>query len=178
MNRNWLTCAALIWFLASTGLGQDGAHPSEYEVKAAYLYNFAKFVQWPSEALPDSATIVIGILGDDPFGAILEQTIRDKVVRGRGLKVFHAGTLDQAVDCHILFIGESEGGRLESILDRLAERSVLTVSDMDSFAEQGGMIGFEIQNKNIRFEINLLAAKVARLNVSSRLLDVAVRVYD
>lgn len=155
-------------------MGEDSA-PSEYQIKSAIIYNFAKFITWPPDAYaqPDSP-IVIGVMGKNVFGANLEQAIHDKVVNGRPLEFREIHALAEATNCHILFISPSEKAHLPDILGAVRHKSVLTVSEMDQFLEAGGMINLVIENNRIRFEINDDVARQAGLVISSKLLTLAV----
>ena len=147
---------------------------SEYQVKAAYLFNFLKFVQWPEDAFADPlAPIVIGIVGDDPFGDVLPQVITGKTVQGRDLVIRKYRAGESMRGSHILFINASEKKRIPQLLSSLRGSSVLTVADMDGFLDEGGMIQFLLENDHVRFAINLDAATRARLKISSKLLSVA-----
>ena len=146
----------------------------EYQVKAAYLFNFLKFVEWPSDAFADPlAPIVIGIVGDDPFGSALPEVVVGKMVQGRDLVIrrYHAG--ENMRGASILFISASEKKRLPQVLAGLHGASVLTVADMDGFLDSGGMIQFLFEDDRVRFAINVDAASRARLKVSSKLLSLA-----
>jgi hypothetical protein len=149
--------------------------PSEYQIKAAFLFNFAKFVQWPASALPDPASpVVIGVLGRNDFGDALEQTLHGKSIDTHPvlLKVFH--TVAEVTNCQVLFISTSEKGRLDKTLGGLQGMNVLTVGEMDEFISAGGMVNFVIQDNRIRFEINNDAAEKAGLKISSKLLSLAI----
>jgi hypothetical protein len=153
---------------------QDG-QPTEYQLKAAFIFNFAKFVEWPSGALPNaSAPVIIGILGDDPFGNDLEQTIKNKAINEHPLRLEKIHSAAEATNCHVLFISSSEKSRLPDILKGLRGTSVLTVSETDGFTEAGGMINFVKEGKKVRFQINDPAARQSNLKVSSKLLNLAV----
>jgi hypothetical protein len=173
MGRLILHFCLIVSFCTALG-GEPGAQseqPTEYEVKAAYLFNFARFIEWPAEAFEDSTSpITIGILGEDPFGQVLEQTIDGKTVRGRPIVVLRSRGYES---CHILFIGLSEKKNLNKVLERLSESSTLTVSDLEDFATRGGMVGFVINDNKIRFEINVDVVERSRLEISSKLLKVA-----
>lgn len=148
--------------------------PTEYQVKAAYLFNFLKFVEWPDDPAADSrAPWVIGVVGENPFGDELTRAVSGKVVQGHELQVrkFDAGYDTRG--CHILFVSASEKKRLSSILAALKGASVLTVADMDSFTQTGGMIQFVIEDGRVRFAIDVGATSHARLKVSSKLLSLA-----
>jgi len=152
--------------------GQDAL--SEYQVKAAYLFNFLKFVEWPEESFADPlAPIVIGVVGEDPFGSALPQVVTGKTVQGRDLviRIYHAG--EDLRGAHILFISASERKRLPTILSSLRGSSVLTVADTSGFLDSGGMIQFLNENGRVRFAINVDATGRARLKMSSKLLTLA-----
>lgn len=143
----------------------------EYRVKAVFLFNFAQFIDWPQAAFPDSqAPVVIGVLGDDPFGSLLEEAVRGETLGGRPFAVRHYRSVDEIKACHILFISRSEGDRLEEILPKLKNRPILTVGDAEAFSLRGGMVRFITEKNRIRFRINLEAAQAANLTISSKLL--------
>jgi hypothetical protein len=151
--------------------------PSEYEVKAAFLYNFARFVEWPAEAGHDAgAPFVIAILGRDPFGPVLDETVAGKTVGGRPIEVRRVPRVDEARDAQIVFVAPSERPNVAAILKALERPGLLTVGDMDGFALQGGAINFTVQARRVRFEINPAAAEQARLKMSSQLLKLATLV--
>jgi hypothetical protein len=146
----------------------------EYQVKAVFLFNFAQFVDWPSDAFPAADTpLVICILGDDPFGDALDQVVRDERLGGRRFQVRRYRSVDEIKTCHILFISRSGGARPEVILADLKQRPILTVSDADGFAQRGGMIRFVTDRNRIRLQLNLAATEAAHLTISSKLLRVA-----
>jgi hypothetical protein len=148
--------------------------PTEYQVKAAYLFNFLKFVEWPGDPLADThGRWVIGIVGDNPFGDELTQIVSGKTVQGHELLVRRFQSGEDLHACHILFISTSEKKRLPSVLAALSGSNVLTVGDMDHFIESGGMIQFVMEEKRVRFAIDVGASSQARLKVSSKLLSLA-----
>jgi hypothetical protein len=143
----------------------------EYQVKAVFLFNFAQFVDWPSSAFPDRQTpLVIGVLGKDPFEGSLEEAVRGETINARPLEIRRFKSVEEVRDCHVLFISNSESAHLERILGALKGRNILTVSDVDGFAERGGMIRFVTEKNKVRFRINLDSAKAAGLTISSKLL--------
>ncbi len=143
----------------------------EFQIKAVFLYNFAQFVDWPPEAFADAqAPLVIGILGDDPFGASIDEAVRGEKVNNRPMEIRRFRDTDDFSKCHILFISQSEAGRLEEVLGKLRGRSILTVSDIEGFSKDGGIIRFVMENSKVRLRINLEASKQARLRISSKLL--------
>jgi hypothetical protein len=166
----WLVAAVLL-FLSGAGAYAQLPPAGEYQVKAVFLFNFARFVDWPPATFPDpQAPLVIGVLGDDPFGRFLDETVRDEKVNSHALVVRRYRRAEDVVDCHILFISRSEASRLNEILGYLQGRSILTVGDTDGFALSGGMIRFVAENSKTRLRINVEAAKAAHLTLSSKLL--------
>jgi hypothetical protein len=169
--RSWFVMPALLF---ASGLDLGAQTTKEYEVKAAFLNDFAQFVEWPTDAFVDAQSpIVIGILGDDPFGDSLREIVRDENVDNRPLVIERYQRVQDIKACQILFISQSENKRLEEILAGLKDRSILTVGDFDGFAERGGMIRFVTENNKIRFQINVEAAKTVHLTISSKLLRLA-----
>lgn len=161
--------------LASQNAAQ-AQQPTQYEVEAAYLYNFGKFVHWPPD--PQRQTINICILGTDPFGATLDNIISDEKIDGLQLKTVRLSDTNSARSCAILFLGASEASHLDRDLTALSKMPVLTVSDMPDFVDVGGMIQFVLRDDRVRFEVNLGAVKRSGLVVSSQLLKVAVQIVD
>ena len=160
---------AVLWAFVATSSAQPVAR--EYQVKAVFLFNFAQFVEWPARAFPDAAApLVIGVLGQDPFGSALDETVRGEKIGDRPLVVRHFPRVAEVDQCHILFISRSEAGTLDEILATLKSRSILTVADTEGFALRGVMIRFLTENNHIRLRINLDAAKAAGLTLSSKLL--------
>jgi len=148
--------------------------PTEYQVKAAYLYNFLKFVEWPDDPPGDPhGKWVIGFIGDSPIGGELARLVEGKNVLGRDLQIKKVLAGDSARGCNILFISESEKKRLPSILADLNGSSVLTVADMENFISAGGMIQFVVEDARVRVAIDVGAASRAHLKVSSKLLSLA-----
>jgi hypothetical protein len=143
----------------------------EYDLKAAFMFHFTQFVDWPPEALPAGNTpFTIGILGEDPFGRSLDEIVANEAVGGHKLLVRRFQDVNQIDSCQILFISASETSRLEHILSSLHRRSILTVGETREFALRSGMIGFVISEKRLRLAVNLAAANAARLTISSKLL--------
>jgi hypothetical protein len=157
----------------------QGQHskPTEYEVKATYLYNFSRFVEWPvkgTQAQSDSFSICV--LGQDPFGPALNAILADVTVAGKSVVAKRIPTPQDAVNCRVLFISSSENTRLKQILTTLGDASVLTVSDLPQFTQRGGMVQFILEGNRVRFEVNLATAERAGLTLSSELLKVAINV--
>ena len=148
--------------------------PHEYQIKGAFLYKFARYVEWPAEAFGDGDDpIRIGILGQDPFGATLDQMVRGKKVQSREIEVKRFARIGDLEFCHILFISSSESKRLELILAQLEGKNTLTVGEMKWFCRDGGMIQLMVKDEMLRLEIRLNMAKRAGLEISSNLLKLA-----
>jgi hypothetical protein len=177
--------AANICFARS--LSPQQSKPLEYEVKAVYLYNFGRFVQWPapnpagtpsgtSTATPAVAaddSFTICVLGRDPFGPVLDATLAGEVIDGRKLVAKRITSTRDATHCRIVFISSSEAFRIKEMLNSLEKSNALTVSEMPDFINSGGMIQFVLKDNKVRFEVNLIAAEKAGLTISSQLLKVA-----
>jgi hypothetical protein len=147
------------------------AAPSEYQVKAVFLFNFTQFVEWPPRTFPTpEMPFVIGILGKDPFGSQLDEVVRGETVDKRPLIVERYRNVDEIRNCNILFIGRSEAGDLPQILAALKGRSILTVTDADESRKTGVMIQLVTENNRIRLRIDVGAAKAGNLTISSKLL--------
>jgi hypothetical protein len=146
---------------------------NEYQVKAAFLYTFAKFVEWPPEAFSGhSAAMTICVLGEDPFGRFLDDAVKGKAVGDRPLAVSRIAELADGRDCKMLFIASSERRRMASLLAS-APPGLLTVGDAADFAAQGGIIALRLDGERIRLTVNLTAAEKAKLRISSRVLSLA-----
>jgi hypothetical protein len=168
------------WTPTANAQAGDVSDSSEYLIKAGFIYNFAKFVEWPSAAFsqPDSP-IVIGVLGTDPFGNVLDRLVQDKKIGQRGFVVrrFKWGKdlkdLKDLRDCKILFVSASERAHTDEIIQLVKWLPILTVGETPGFAERGGVIRFTLEDNRVRFEVNVDAAHQADLNISSRLLTLA-----
>jgi len=159
--------------LALSAVVAQAGSVTEAEVKAAYIFNFAKFVTWPEEKFADSdSPIRIGIVGDGDFAGTVEETVKEKQVDGRSFVVIHFDHERNVEPCHILFLGSNDGGASVGVgaTDR---PGVLTVGDSEGFAVDGGMIGFYMEENKVRFEVNVGAAKGADLRISSKMLSLA-----
>ena len=165
------------WLLLAGGYGHgQETQPTEYQIKAAFLFNFAKFVQWPPQAFADAnSPMIIGVLGQNPFHEDLARTIRNKTIDDHPLVIKEFNSLVEVTNCHILFISTSEKRRLPQIFEGLNGANVLTVGETERFTESGGIINFVLEGTKIRFQINESAAKAAGLKLSSKLLSLAIR---
>ena len=170
-------CFLLLLFICLTGMGTSGlsAQPAdEYQVKAGFLFNFAKFITWPEAAFPSPDTpFVIAIVGTDPFGVILDQAVAGKQVLDRPIVVRRFATLDDIDRCHILFASRSVTNQYERIFNKANTLFSLTVGESDQFAQRGGIINFVIRDQKIRFEINPDAARRADVRINAKLLKLA-----
>ena len=162
----------LLW---TAGIHAQQPKPTEYKVKATYLYNFGRFVRWPVAAAQDKS-FPICVLGQDPFGPTLDSTLAGEALDGKPVVVRRISRAQDVGDCRILFISSAEESHLKQILVALEKTDVLTVSDMPDFSRQGGMIQFVLEAGKVRFEINLASAEAAKLIVSADLLKVAATV--
>jgi len=148
--------------------------PTEYQVKAAFLYNFAKFVGWPESA--PGASFCIGVLGADPFGPVIDETLAGKTLDGRRVVIRRFDRPEEALGCEIVFVG-SAAKPSKALLERFYGRPVLTVGETPAFCQNGGVIGFEVVGQRVHFAVNLEAAQRAQLKMSSKLLSLATRVW-
>ena len=166
-------------FLCALALGgsvawAEGQASREYQLKAVFLFNFAQFVDWPQDAFASTnSPLVIGVIGNDPFGQVLDATVAGETAHERRLVVERYRTVEEIRNCHILFISQSEGRHLEKIVASMRAKPVLTVSDIEGATARGVILQFLTENNKIRFRINLEAAEAARLTISSKLLRVA-----
>lgn len=179
-NRSSLprrTIASVLWllFAASSVFGQE--KPGEYQVKAAYLYNFGRFVEWPAKVTnATTGPFTICVLGEDPFGQALDATLAGEMRGNQKVAAKRISSPLESVDCQILFISSSEAKRLNKIVEALGNSAVLTVSDIPQFLQRRGMIQLVLEGDRIRFEVNLTATQRAGLTLSSELLKVATAV--
>lgn len=168
---------SVAWMLVGAScVNAQKSNPTEYEVKAAYLFNFGRFVEWPARVTTAGEVFSICVLGEDPFGASFDATIAGESINGKRVVIKRITKPQDATDCRILFISSSEESRLKEILAMLDKASVLTVSDISQFTRRGGMIRFVTEANRVRFEVNLTNAEHAALTLSSQLLKVAVSV--
>jgi hypothetical protein len=174
----WLASVLAAWALIGpASLQGQHSKPPEYEVKATYLYNFSRFVEWPAQGVQEqSDTFAICVLGDNPFGPALKATVAQETIAGKKVVVKEIPTLQDAVGCRVLFISSSEDKQLKEILANLGTASVLTVSDLPKFTQRGGMVQFVLEGDRVRFEVNSASAERAGLTLSSELLKVAINV--
>jgi len=197
-----LLCAALFAPCAAADTDAKSPEELEYEVKAAFIYNFMKFIEWPAQKqiarTPASAPIRIAVVGDHPYKKTF-QLILDKTVQGRPIQLVELESLekfrlrystsqaaldayrdqyhDRLAPCHLVFICDSEKTAFRDLLTLAEQSAVVTVSDLPDFAAANGMIGFVMEKKKVRFEVNLDAVQREKIKISSQLLGLAKRVY-
>jgi hypothetical protein len=167
----WWTLLVFLAMPVAPLRAQDAPGPSEHRVKAVFLVNFLKYVEWPAH--DTNARLQIAHVGLDEFGDDLSSLVKSKTVDGRDVMLKHSDVKRDWRECHVLFISSSEKRRLPEILASVKGRPVLTVGESEDFLERGGMINFAVKGKNVRLEINLVAAEAAGLKISSRLLAIA-----
>ena len=183
------TNPAAIWMLVvltssftlvcATSTFAQSKGPTEYEIKAAFLYNFAKFVEWPPSAFSDPRqSLVVCVFGRDPFGHALEDALSGKSIGNRPVTLGRARQLADLAGCHVVFVSAAESPRLMEITNGLHGHSVLLVGETEGFASAGGTIQFVLDQNRVRFAINPDAANRAGLKISSRLLALATIVRD
>ena len=177
MKRHWmlLIAVALVYWLAPSALGQS----REYQLKAAFVFNFAQFTDFPTNAFtsPDSP-LVIAVLGENPFGNTLETLVKGEKIAGRAVEVRYCERLREIEGAHVVFLAKSHWGTLNELLREVRGKPVLTISEMETFARKGGLIRLFLNGNKIEFNINPDAAKRAGLNLSSKLLRLATIVRD
>lgn len=166
--------AVIALFGAPERLDARGPQFDPREVKAVFLLNFSRFAEWPPDAFSGPASpLVIGVVGEDPFGRTLDDAVRGESVKGHPLAVARYRTVEEIGTCHVLFISASEAKRYERIFAALHGRPILTIGETDGFATHGGMIRFLTEGTHIRLRINAGAARAAGVIVSSRILRAA-----
>lgn len=173
-TRASVLAAALLLAAGLLGARPAAAAPTAQQVEAVFLFYFSQFVDWPAGAFADPhSPIVICVLGSDPFDGTLDQAVAGERVNGRPIAVRRPQSVDGAAGCHILYISSSEAPQLPQILSTVKGHNVLTVSDLDRFAESGGIVRFVLVNEHVQLRINAQAARSAGLVLSSKLLRAA-----
>ncbi len=171
--KKFLLLATLLLLLGLAAQGYSADAPGEYKVKAAYLYNFAKFIRWPDSAFHNAeAPLVIGVLGTNYFNGAL-QPLAAKKVRNRTIEIKHFKTLAEVQNCHLLYISKSEQQNRGLILTTLANQPILTVGVFNDFVELGGIIQFITRRDRLRFSINLAVASQNNIQIEAQLLSLA-----
>jgi hypothetical protein len=164
-------------FLAIPVLHAQNPRPTDFQVKATYLYNFGRFIEWPGKvAAAEGGSFTVCVLGQDPFGPSLDATLAGETIGGRTIVAKRISSAEESGNCQIIFLSLADDSRLNKIIADLDKKAVLTVSDMPQFVKRGGMIQFVAEGKKVRFEVNLTATQHAGLTLSSELLKVATAV--
>ena len=172
------TTLCLLCFIAMPQGAGAQTVAEEYQIKAVYLYNFAKFVYWPDSAFVDAtAPIIIGVVGKNPFGDVLSQAVAGETLNNRPLQVTHFKTMPINT-CHILFVSRSENENLTNILETAHKHNVLTVGETDEFIKRGGMVRFVFENNRVRYDIAPTVAQQADIRISSKMLKLARRIIN
>jgi hypothetical protein len=172
LRKSALIAAALMFGAGASPL-RAGGLPDEYQVKAAFIYNFAKFVEWPTDSLgPKEAPLTVCLAGRDPFGAAWAG-IEGRQVQGRALQVRRGVIPGETAGCHVLFVADSEERRVPAILAAVGSQPVLTISDAESFAESGGAVQMVVADGRLQFDASLTALQRSRLKASSQVLKLA-----
>jgi YfiR/HmsC-like len=174
-----IAAACLLCLLATPSTRAQTSASSEYLIKAGFIYNFAKLMEWPGPVFPQpNSPIVIAILGTDPFQGTLDTVLRGKQVNGRDFVVKHLKWGDDLRGCNIIFVSSSEKAHFDDLFRQIRGLPILTIGDTPGFAESGGIINFVLEDDKVRFEIDVDAARQANINISSRLLALAKIVPD
>ena len=175
LRRTILAAASLfLGFALAPPPARGAAPPNEYALKSVFLYNFCRFMDWPDAAFAGpNDPIVIGVLGEDPFGPLLDEAVRGENFRGRTIRIEHYRSPLEIGRCHLLFVSATESGRLNEVLSAVAGRSIVTVGESEDFIERGGMIALAADRNRVRLLINPDTLRAARIDVSSKLLRVA-----
>lgn len=169
MRRVFKLFASVLVLMVSA----QGQAPTEYQIKAAFIYNFAKFVDWPSlDTAASDQPIIVGVLGEDPFGQNLEGVINGKTANGRRVAIKRFANLQSLTPCHILFISSSQRN-LQQVFSAVAASGVLTIGETDRFADTGGIIQLAMLEGRVRLVVNQAAAERAGLRISAKLLGLA-----
>ena len=151
---------------------------TEPSLKAAFVYNFAMFTEWPPDALPATATFTMCVLGDVPVGDALERTVKGRLLSGRSISVSRVEIDGALRSCHLLYVSDVTAAQIAAILTAVRDAPVLTISDVDGFARLGGIAHVFVESGKMRFDVNLDPARRSRLQVSSKLLTLAAHIHD
>jgi hypothetical protein len=174
-----LTTAALLSVASAPAVAQaPPPAPQEYEVKAAYLLNFTRYVEWPAETFASAdAPIVIGVLGRNPFGPVLAQTLEGRASQGRRIELRELESVTDAADCQVVFVAREEHRLNQDLIERLTRPGLVTIGEGETFVRRGGVLSFVLVNQTVRFAVNLTAGERAGVRISSRMLALATAIY-
>ena len=174
MKRSRINAGLVTIFCLCACLQLSAQAPSEYQLKAAFIFNFLQFVEWPAETLQSpNAPITLDIVGEDPFGPEIDNAFRNKTVNGHPVVINRMTTWDPQRFSHVVFVCRSERDQAPQIVEQIGNHSTFSIGDFEGFANRGGIVNFLQEEDKLRFEINVTAVKRARLQVSSKLLRLA-----
>jgi hypothetical protein len=160
-------------------LGDETPGVDERRVKAAFLLNFARFIEWPARAFASAESpVVVAVIGKDPFGTVLEETLKDKRIGGRPIVIKRFGAVADLEACHLLFVSASLEAEYGKVFDKLKGSPAVTIGETPGFAAKGGIFRLFTQEKKMRFEVNVEASKRAAVTLSSKLLSLGMAVTD
>jgi len=172
LNRKRIAVFAMGLVISAPPL--QAAPPSEYSLKSVFLYSFCRFMEWPDSAFSSpNEPLIISVLGEDPFGSLLNEAVEGETYHGRPIRIEHYRTLHDVKRCQLLFISRSEASRIDQILAAVAGKGIVTVGETDGFIEKGGMISLTAEHKRVRLRVNLATLRAANVEVSSKMLRVA-----
>ena len=172
--KNLLGCAAALALLVSSAGGAARLEPTEYGLKSVFLYQFCRFMEWPQSAFSSpNDPLVIGVVGEDPFGSLLREAVEGETYHGRPIRIEHYRTPRDIRRCHILFVSRSLVDDMPEILAQVAGKNVVTVGETDGFLDRGGMIALTADRNRVRLRVNASSLRAANVDVSSKLLRVA-----
>jgi hypothetical protein len=167
-------CVAALALIASSA--GDAAHlePSEYGLKSVFLYQFCRFMEWPDSAFSSpNDPLIIGVVGEDPFGPLLKEAVQGETYHGRPIRIEHYRSPRDIKRCHILFVSRDDTDQMSEITSMIAGKSVVTVGETDGFLDRGGMIALTADRNRVRLRVNASTLRAAKVDVSSKLLRVA-----
>ena len=177
MSGRGIVTAFVCLLGVAPGLAQETG-PGEYEVKAAFLYNFALYVEWPADAAAGGGAIKVGVLGRDVFAGALEKTFKDRTAQGKPLEVVRFAAVDDVKPCHLLFVPYGERDRLEAVARALKGSATLIVSEFEGAPLKGGVLNFYLEGKRVRIEVNPDAAARENLKIGAKVLRLSRIVRD
>jgi YfiR/HmsC-like len=172
--KRLMACVAALALIASPAGGAAHLEPSEYGLKSVFLYQFCRFMEWPDSAFSSpNDPLIIGVVGEDPFGPLLKEAVQGETYHGRPIRIEHYRSARDIKRCHILFVSRSDIDQMSEITSMIAGKSVVTVGETDGFLDRGGMIALTADRNRVRLRVNASTLRAAKVDVSSKLLRVA-----